>query len=291
MVQTGSSASSSSSSSSSSPSSSCLIFFVAEKMVGTGWSGKIKEFQVGSTTFINFSRPCSVYYQCVQVVLDNPSGVFFSGQMVEGRVVVFMSIAKMSPHQNHNVTMSSCAYWWQFPKCQVLIVLTEEKKMKHLKLELEGNGEVGVAATLFPSSSLNTSQIASALDVKWYLHYMCITIVSQVIWSESKGSGDTRHNRYYRWAGIIIQGSQDTQGAQYIRGTIIQGITRQYYVLVGDVPLKKSCCLFGHWPLGGGSKPLPELFGALFFTIRTIRSFKKCPKKVPESARLSARGV
>jgi len=52
------------------------------------WSGKIQAFQV---------------------VLDNPSNIFFTGQRVEGRV---------------------------------MIVLTEEKKMKHLKIKLQGKGEV-----------------------------------------------------------------------------------------------------------------------------------------------------
>jgi len=52
------------------------------------WSGKIRAFQV---------------------VLDNPSNIFFTGQRVEGRV---------------------------------MIVLTEEKKMKHLKLKLQGKGYV-----------------------------------------------------------------------------------------------------------------------------------------------------
>jgi len=87
-----------------------------------------------------------------QVVLDNPSNVFFSGQMVEGRV---------------------------------MIVLTEEKKMKRLKLELEGKGEV--------------------------------------IWSESKGSGETRHTRWYRAEEnyvheevILAEGPTLPEGTHYI---------------------------------------------------------------------------
>jgi len=100
-------------------------------MVGSGWSGKIKEFQV---------------------VLDNPSNVFFSGQIVEGRV---------------------------------MIVLTDEKKIKHLKLELEGKGEVR--------------------------------------WSESSGSGETRRTRYYREEEnyvheevILVDGPSLAAGSHYL---------------------------------------------------------------------------
>ena len=49
------------------------------------WSGKIQAFQVGKNIFLD-------RHFLLQVVLDNPSNIFFTGQRVEGRVIIIVTI-------------------------------------------------------------------------------------------------------------------------------------------------------------------------------------------------------